>query len=176
MNLASKSVLALCAALATYSFHSTATAAMKDAEISSVVSTANDAEISAAQMAKTKATHADVKKFAQMMIDEHTKNKADGMKITAEAKMTPQASATSKTMATDAGSKLATLKKMNGAAFDKTYIEQQVMMHEQLLTQLDQDLIPAAQNPKLKTFLETTRGHVDQHLQEARKIQTALNK
>ena len=66
------------------------------------------------------------------------------------------------------------LKKKKGSDFDKAYIENQVMMHQQVLNDLESKYIPATQNSDFKAFLETTKAHVQEHLTKAQQIQSTL--
>jgi putative membrane protein len=45
---------------------------INDAQIASIVVTANQVDIDAGKLARTTTANADVKKFAQLMIDDHT--------------------------------------------------------------------------------------------------------
>jgi putative membrane protein len=149
---------------------------MSDSAISSIMTTANEAEIAAGQTAEKQATHKDVKDFAKHMVTEHTKNKKEGQQLAKKESIKPESNTKSETLKKDADAKLAEMKKLTGPEFDKAYIDEQVTMHKQLLSDLETNLIPAATNAKMKTFLETTKTHVQEHLSKAEKIQTALNK
>ena len=78
------------------------------------------------------------------------------------------------TMKEDAQAKMENLKSQKGADFDKAYIASQVEMHQTVLNDLQNTLIPAAKDPQLKTFLETTKTHVQQHLEKAQKLQASM--
>jgi putative membrane protein len=66
------------------------------------------------------------------------------------------------------------LKGMNGAKFDKAYINNEVIYHEIVLDALDKTLIPNAQNPKLKALLVKVRPAIAAHLDHAKQVQAAL--
>jgi putative membrane protein len=145
-----------------------------DAQIASVMKTANDAEISAAKLATKQAQNNEVKGFAKQMIKEHSKNEKDGKDISKKAGIKMEDTEMSKTLKQDADKKTADLKSLKGAEFDRAYMASQIDMHEQLLAQLNDKFIPNAQNEQMKSFLEQTKTHVQQHLDHAKKIQTAL--
>jgi putative membrane protein len=148
--------------------------AVSDAEIASIMKTANDAEISAAKLASKRAKDQEVKNFAQQMIDEHSQNEKDEKDLAKKAGIKMEKSDMAKMLKQDADAKTSDLKSLKGLEFDKAYIAQQVDMHQQLLSQLSNKFIPAAQNPEMKSFLEQTKTHVQMHLDHAKKIQTAL--
>ncbi len=150
--------------------------ALTDNQIAEIIQTANNAEIDAAKMAQGKASHADVKGFAKHMIEGHTQNLKDLKKVEHSEKLKPEASPVAQQLHTDAQNKMTELRKAKGAEFEKAYMASQVAMHTQLLTDLDQKFIPAAKDPEFKTFLQTTREHVQQHLSKAQEIQTTIAK
>ncbi|MBS1971353.1 MAG: DUF4142 domain-containing protein [Bdellovibrionales bacterium] len=149
---------------------------MTDAKIVKLMKTANDGEIDLAKMAKSKAENKDVKDFAKQMIDEHKKNEKESKDVAKKAKVKPEDSTASRDLKSLAEGKEKELKNFKGKEFDKAYIDQQISMHQQLLDDLNTKLIPAAQSPELKTYLEATKAHVEKHLSRAQEIQTSLNK
>ena len=74
----------------------------------------------------------------------------------------------------DALDSLEKLKGMQGAAFDKAYIDKQVAMHEEVVSMMQDELIPNAQNPQLKAALDKAAPKVQSHLKAARQIQSAI--
>jgi putative membrane protein len=152
------------------------TAKLTDAKIASIMMTANDAEIDAAKLAIKKGTNSDVKAFADHMITEHKQNEKDGKTVAKKEDIKPEKTDESKMLKKDAQAKIKDLKGKKGDDFDKSYIALQVDMHKQLLGDLNDKFIPSAQDAEFKTFLETTKTHVEEHLARAQKIQDSLNK
>ncbi|MFS4461024.1 DUF4142 domain-containing protein [Bdellovibrio sp. HCB2-146] len=148
--------------------------ALADQEIAEIMMTANDAEIDAAKLAKSRASSSAVKDFAEHMINEHTNNMKQGKKITKDEKIKAKSNEEAKNLKATAKDQLAELKKKKGADFDRAYIGTQVAMHQQLLTDLETKLIPQAQNPQFKNFLNETKTHVEQHLSKAKEIQSSM--
>jgi putative membrane protein len=148
--------------------------AVTDSQIASIMKTADEAEIAAAKVAVKSAKNADVKSFAQQMIKEHSKNEKDGGEIEKKAGIKPENNDMAKTLKQDADKKVSDLKGKKGAEFDQAYMGMQVDMHQQLLSQLNDKFIPEAKDDQMKSFLEQTKSHVQQHLDHARSIQSAL--
>jgi putative membrane protein len=71
---------------------------------------------------------------------------------------------------------LAELKKLQGHAFDKAYVDHEVAYNEAVLKTMDKTLIPSAHNPELKALLVKVRPEIEAHLQHARKLQAELSK
>lgn len=153
---------------------STQAQTLTDHQIAGILEEANDAEIDAAKLAKDDAKNKEVQEFAKHMIEEHKKNNKAMDKITKKNDIDDEDSDMSKAIKEDAKNKKSLLKKQKDLAFDKMYMEQQVTMHQQLLNDLDQKYIPAAQKPEFKAHLQATREHVNQHLQKAKDLQSKL--
>lgn len=147
---------------------------MTDGQIAEILQTANEAEIDAAELAKDDAKNKEVKDYAKHMISQHEVNKKDAKKIVKKADIDMEKSDWSKALKEDAKNKKSLLKKQKDVAFDKMYIDQQVSMHQQLLNDLDQKYIPQAKNPEFKAHLQSTRTHVNEHLERAKSLQTKL--
>ena len=149
--------------------------ALNDHQIAEVLEEANDAEIDAAKVAKKETKNKEVRDFANHMIAEHEKNMKETKKIVKKNDIDPEDSEMSKALEEDAKNKKKMLKdQKDKVAFDKMYMEQQVNMHTQLLNDLDQKFIPAAQKPEFKAHLQATREHVSKHLEMAKSLQSKL--
>ena len=68
----------------------------------------------------------------------------------------------------------ATLKGLSGADFDKAYVNAEVDLHQAVLDQLDNTLIPSAQNAELKSLLEQARPTISAHLDHAKSLKSKL--
>jgi putative membrane protein len=148
--------------------------ALSDGEIAKVTEVVNSGEIEQAQLAKTKAKNAKVKKFAQHMITEHTKAKQTGAKLVKQEQLITQDNAIATEVSNDGNAMLQSLRNAEPEGFDLVYINGQVDQHQKVLDMLDKQLIPAADDPELKAELEKARGMVERHLTEAREIQQTL--
>jgi putative membrane protein len=147
---------------------------MTDAKIVKLMKTEDEGQIDLAKIAKSKTKNKDVKDFAKMMIEEHKKNEKESKDVAKRAKVKPADSTASKDFKNMAQTHEKDLKKLKGSEFDKAYIDQQVSMHKQILDDLNTKLIPTAQSPELKTYLEATKESVQKHLSKAQEIQTTL--
>ncbi|HEX3770601.1 MAG TPA: DUF4142 domain-containing protein [Polyangiaceae bacterium] len=148
---------------------------LSDAQILEVTHTANMGEIAQAKMAQLKAKDARVKKFAGMMIKDHTDADAKGMKLAKRDNLTPSTSPTNDALQTDADNNTASLKSLTGTDFDKSYVDIQVKEHQAVLDTIDQKLVPGAQNADVKAYLADVRTAVATHLQHAKDLQDALS-
>jgi putative membrane protein len=143
---------------------------LSDAQIVQIVVLANTAEVDQAKIAQRKAKNARVKKFAAMMVSDHNKAKQKATKLGVE----PAESTLSTELTAESQSMLSALEGAAPADFDRKYIDSQVDAHKKVLSTVNERLLPAASDPKLKSLLEEIRTTVDAHLTEAEKIQGEL--
>jgi len=151
-------------------------AAPTDPQIAAIVVTANQVDIDAGKLAKTKAQSPDVQAFAQRMITDHSAVNKSATDLVQKVHVTPQPNPTSESLQKGGDQNLATLKGLTGSAFDKAYIEHEVAYHEAVLQAMDKTLIPSAQNADLKALLVKVRPAFVDHLDHAKQLQTQLSK
>jgi putative membrane protein len=147
-----------------------------DAQIASIVVTANQVDIDAGELAAKMSTNAEVKKFAERMITDHKGVNKSAVDLVTKLKVTPEDNATSKALKDGGEKNLANLKKLKGAEFDKAYMDHEVAYHTQVLEAVDKTLIPGAKNADLKALLVKVRPAFVAHLEHAKQIQSSLNK
>ena len=147
-----------------------------DAQIASIVVTANQVDIDAGELAKSTSANPEVKQFAQLMITDHTGVNKSAVALVTKLKVTPEDNPTSQSLKSGGEQNVANLKKLKGAEFDKAYIDHEVAYHQQVLDAVDKTLIPSAQNAELKALLVKVRPAFVAHLEHAKKVQAALGK
>jgi putative membrane protein len=147
-----------------------------DAQIASIVVTANQVDIDAGKLARSKATNADVKAFADRMITDHTGVNTSATELVSRLKVTPEDSPTSQALKAGGEKNIAHLKSLKGAEFDKAYIDHEVAYHEQVLDAFDKTLIPSSKNDELKALLVKVRPAFVAHLEHAKRLQSSIGK
>ena len=146
---------------------------VNDAQIASIVVTANQVDIDAGKLAKSRSTDKEVKAFAELMITDHTGVNKAATDLVTKLKVTPQDSPTSQSLKAGGDKNLAHLKTLKGAAFDKAYVDHEVAYHQQVIDALDKTLIPGATNDELKALLIKVRPAFVAHLEHAKHLQSA---
>lgn len=129
---------------------------------------ANFAEIEASKLAQSKATSAEVKQFAQQMIDDHTKASQE-LRQLAESKgvKLPDGPA----MAQKAKSKM--LAARDGEAFDREYAQEIGVKAHRDTVQLFQKAAQNAQDSEVKAFAQKMLPRLQHHLQMAEGVHKA---
>lgn len=147
-----------------------------DAQIASIVVTANQVDIDAGKYAERHAHSADVKAFARQMVTDHTGVNKQAAALATKLKLTPQDNPTSQSLKQGGMDTQKKLDALKGAAFDKAYIDREVDYHAQVIDAIDKTLIPSAQNAELKELLVKYRPAFVGHLEHAKQIQAKLAK
>ena len=155
---------------------SDAAAPPSDAQIAQIVLTADTVDVDYGKLAVKKTNNAEVKAFAETMIRDHTAVNEKAAALAKKINLTPEASDTSKSLASNGHKEMATLKAMHGAEFDKAYIDNEVSYHEAVIGVLNSTLIPNAKNADLKALLESGKPIFESHLEHAKQLQKSLNK
>jgi putative membrane protein len=145
-----------------------------DAQIASIVVTANQVDIDAGNLAQTTSTAADVKAFGKLMVTDHTGVNKQATELVTKLKVTPEDNPTSKALRDGGAKNIANLKTLKGAAFDKAYVANEVAYHQQVLDAVDKVLIPNAKNAELKALLVKVRPAFVAHLEHAKHLQSTL--
>jgi len=125
------------------------------------------AEVKLGQLATEKASSEDVKKFGQMMVDDHTKAN-DELKAFAQKKMVD--------LPTDLGKHQKTydkLSKLSGSDFDKEYMEAMVKDHKEDVSEFEKQAA-RGQDSELKAWAAKTLPTLQMHLQHAQDLHKAL--
>jgi putative membrane protein len=147
-----------------------------DAQIASIVVTANQVDIDAGKLASSMGSSAEVKKFGEQMATDHAGVNKQAVDLVTKLKVTPKDNPTSQSLKEGGATNVAGLKKLKGAAFDKAYIDHEVAYHQQVLDAVDKTLIPSASNAELKALLVKVRPAFVAHLEHAKMVQSSLAK
>lgn len=145
-----------------------------DPQIASIVVTANQVDIDAGTLAKSRAANAEVRRFAQLMITDHTGVNNSATELVTRLKVAPEGNPTSQSLKAGGEKNLANLKSLKGAAFDKAYIDHEVEYHQHVLDAVDKTLIPSARNEELKALLVKVRPAFVAHLEHAKHLQASM--
>jgi putative membrane protein len=145
-----------------------------DAQIASIVVTANQVDVDAGKLAASSTKNAELRKFAQLMVRDHTDVNRQAVDLVTRLKVTPQDNETSRSLAAGGEKNVAALKSLKGAAFDKSYVEHEVAYHQAVLDAVDQTLVPNAKNGELKALLVKVRPAFVAHLEHAKHLAASL--
>ncbi|MEP9375061.1 DUF4142 domain-containing protein [Mesorhizobium sp. KR1-2] len=168
--------IAALAALCLFSAAPLAQAADKptDPQIAHIAYTAGVIDVEAAKQAIAKSKNKNVVAFAHDMMRDHEAVNAKALDLLKKLNVKPEDNDTSKALAKAAADERARLAKLDGPAFDKAYIDNEVAYHKQVNGALETVLIPSSSNPELKGLLETGLKIFQGHEQHAEHVAAEL--
>lgn len=122
-----------------------------DPQIAHIVYTANLLDIEAAKQALDKSKNNDVRAFAQQMVGDHTTVNNQALALVKKLDVKPEDNPTSQSLTKQADATRKNLASLNGAAFDKAYVGNEVAYHKTVNAALSDTLIPSAQTTNVST-------------------------
>ncbi len=138
-----------------------------DPQIAHIAYTAGQIDIAAGKQALEKSKNPDVVEFANEMVRDHAAVNDQALALVKKLGVTPEDNPTSQALTKAGDEKLKELGALEGDAFDKAYLTNEVAYHQTVNGALKDTLIPAAQNAELKSLLETGLTLFTEHQQHA---------
>jgi putative membrane protein len=145
-----------------------------DPQIAHIAYTAGVLDVEAGKQALAKSKNKDVRAFAEDMVRDHSAVNDQALALVKKLKVTPQDNDTSRALTKQAAAKRAELAKLNGGAFDKAYVANEVAYHKTVNGALATLLIPSANNAELKSLLQTGLKVFQGHEMHAEQIAAEL--
>lgn len=128
---------------------------VSDAQIAHIAYTAGQIDIEAARQALRKSRNKQVRAFAGTMVRDHEAVNVRALALVKKLGVAPEANPTSAALSQGAAEKLRSLARLDGAAFDRAYVQNEAAFHGTVNGALETTLIPGAKNGELKSLLET---------------------
>ncbi|AVA25202.1 MULTISPECIES: DUF4142 domain-containing protein [unclassified Rhizobium] len=151
-----------------------ADAKISDPQIAHIAYTAGQIDVTAAEQAVKKSKNPEVVEFAKTMERDHKSVNEQALALVKKLKVTPEDNDVSKSLSAQASKELAKLGKLDGKAFDKAYIDNEVAYHKAVNDALSKQLIPSAKNAELKSLLETGLTLFQEHQTHAEHLAAAM--
>ena len=145
-----------------------------DAEIAHIAYTAGAIDVAAGKQALAKSHDAAVRSFAEEMVRDHQAVNDKALALVKKLHVTPAANGTSSALSTQADATLKRLAALDGAAFDRAYVDNEIAYHKTVNGALETQLIPSAHNGELKSLLETGLTLVREHQAHAEHLGASL--
>ncbi|MDP3558762.1 MAG: DUF4142 domain-containing protein [Legionellaceae bacterium] len=132
-------------------------------------------EIASAKIAKQKATHPEVKRYASYLEAQHSTSLRNIMRLSHKTRIKPAASMTADNFMTHNQQEVTLLTDTSRVNFDRTYVNAMVQDHQSALQLIDRS-IQDSSNPKLTQSLKETRQHLAVHLEKAQQLQKQIGR
>jgi putative membrane protein len=126
-----------------------------DAQIAHIAYTAGQIDIEAGRQALARSRNPAVRSFAEEMVRDHQAVNDQAVALVTRLGVTPAANETSAALAAQAAQERQRLGALEGEAFDRAYIANEIAFHRTVNGALSGTLIPGAHNAELKSLLET---------------------
>lgn len=128
------------------------------------------AEVEMGQLATQHASNGKVKQFGQRMVDDHSKANDDLKKTASQKGITVPTTVNAKQKAT-----MDRLSKLNGAEFDRAYMQDMVRDHREDVAEFKKEA-NSGDDPDVKAFASKTLPTLEDHLKMAEEINGQLKK
>lgn len=127
------------------------------------------AEVKLGELAEQKAANESVKKFAQRMVQDHTKANDELKDAAQKANVALPTDLDAKDEA-----KYQSLSQLSGEAFDKAYAKEMVKDHQEDVSEFKKES-SSGQKLAIKTFAAQTLPTLQEHLKQARQIEQSVS-
>lgn len=144
---------------------------LTDPEIASVAVVANQIDIDYAKIAQKKSKNTAIIEFANTMAKDHQSVIDQAVALVTKLGVTPKDNATSRSLKAGEVKTAKMLNSKSGKAFDKAYIGNEVAYHKAVVAEVQNVLVPNAQNAELKSLLQTVLPVLKTHLAHAEMVQ-----
>lgn len=161
--------LALGFAAATIAQAQSPAPALDDATIVAIFDAANTADIETAALGARKGFHKDVRELGQTFAEAHKQVRQQGRDLAKKLGVTPTPPKDD-TGARDHAAAMRKLRGLSGAEFDRAFLAHDVAFHRSVIDAVTQTLLPAIQNPELKTFVQNVAPAFQGHLAMAEEL------
>lgn len=145
-----------------------------DPQIAHIAYTAGQLDVEAGKQALAKSKNKEVRAFAERMVADHTSVNNQALALAKKLDVTPEDNPTSQGLSKAAAGEREKLSKLEGSAFDRAYVDNEIAYHKTVNGALSKTLIPDAQNPELKSLLEQGLKLFQSHLEHAEHLAKEL--
>ena len=149
---------------------------LSDAEVAFAAVTANQIDISYADIAKERSKDTDILKFAETMQRDHNAVIAQAVALAKKLGVVPKDNSVSQALLADAEKTKSMLRSKTAATFNKAYIDNEVTYHKSVIAAVEELLIPETENTELKELLQNVVPALKAHLMHAEMLQKNYTK
>lgn len=141
----------------------------KDAAFLRSADIINSAEVQIGQLALERGQHPDIKRFAEMLVNDHQDNRQEVQQLAGSQDVELPSGLDQKHQ-----QMLDRLSRLEGAAFDRAFIGDMVKGHQEAVNKFEEE-VRTGQDPQVKSYAANTLPVLRHHLQFAKDIQARLN-
>ena len=131
--------------------------------------TGDSGEVAIATMARDKASSAAVKRYAELLVSDHSKGQKEATELAKNVSISPQTARGDTTTQAIAHAMTRLQGLAKGAAFDTAFVNHEVEDHQQDIKDA-QAMSGAANNAQVKALVEKSLPELRKHLDQAQKL------
>jgi putative membrane protein len=148
-------------------------AGLDDAAIVAIFDLANSADIETGALGAKRGAAKEVRDYGTMLSQVHTEVRQKGRDLAKKLGVTPALPKGDKS-AEQHAAVIARLSKLEGAEFDRAFLEHERAFHVAVLNAVKSTLLPAIRNEELKAFVTSLAPAFDAHRAMAEHLQTKI--
>lgn len=145
-------------------------AAVGDAQVIAALITANTNEVQLMHFVLMTTKNPEIQAFAQTLKKHHADGLMKSMQLGPKTKITPIDSGPVPEMKQAGAEGMAKLAQLEGAAFDREFVQLAIENHQKTLDAIDKKLLPSASNETVRTAVTDARKVVAHHLELAKEL------
>jgi len=145
-------------------------AKLTDANVVAIFDAANTFDIETGTLAATKASATEVRELGKQFAEAHRNVRQQGRDLARKLGITPMLPKGDQGAAQHEAA-MKELKAKQGAEFDRGFLAHEIAFHQAVIDGVTSTLLPAAQNPELRKFIEGVAPAFNGHLQQAKAVQ-----
>jgi putative membrane protein len=146
---------------------------LDDPTIVAIFDAANTADIETGTLAADRGASQEVRQFGAMLARDHKQVRQQGRDLAAKLHVTPTPPADDQSAKAHAET-MAKLRSLEGAEFDRAFLEHEYAFHRDVIDAIQKTLLPAIQNAELKALVVKVAPAFQAHMQMAQQLEKQL--
>ncbi len=146
---------------------------LDDPTIVAIFDAANTADIETGRLAAERGSTKEVRDFGGMLVHDHTAVRQQGRDLARKLGVTPTPPRDDQS-AKDHAAAMARLRSLEGAAFDRAFLQHEVAFHKAVIEAVQSTLLPAIQNEELKALVLKVAPAFQAHMLAAERLEQRL--
>ena len=144
-----------------------------DPTIVAIFDAANTADIETGKLAAERGASKEVRDFGTMLARDHEAVRTMGRDLAKKLNVTPTPP-TDDQAAKDHASAMKRLRGLEGAAFDRAFLQHEIAFHKAVIDAMQSTLLPAIDNGELKALVEKVAPAFHAHMVAAQELEKRL--
>ena len=148
-------------------------ATLDDPTIVAIFDAANTADMETGALAEQRGASQEVRDFGAMLVRDHRMVRQQGRDLAARLGVTPTPPKDDPS-AKDHAAAMARLRSLEGAEFDRAFLQHEAAFHGAVIEAVKATLLPAIQNAELKALVEKVAPAFQAHMTMAQQLEKKL--